>query len=77
MFLFSNRAYFIPRENIEIPDGFENHRFGGLEMIGYFIMKSMDALETADPTKLFSAIRQISYQPAHQQSLETFLQHEQ
>ena len=48
IFVFSNRVYFIPRENIEIPAGYENHRFGGLEMIGYFIMKSLAALEAAE-----------------------------
>ena len=76
LFLFSNRAYFIPREDVEIPTGFENHRFGGLEMIGYFIMKSVETLESADPAMLLDGIRQISYDQTNQRRLERHLLHE-
>ena len=73
VFIFSNRIYFIPREDIEIPDGFENHRFGGLEMIGYFIMKSLDLLEAAKPEPLLKGIQQISFQEENQLKFEDFL----
>jgi hypothetical protein len=73
IFLFANRVYFIPRENVEIPVGFEEHRFGGLEMIGYFIMKSLTALENANPEKLLSGIQQITYQVKNQELLESYL----
>ena len=73
MFVFSNRVYFIPRENLEIPAGFENHRFGGLEMIGYFVLKSAEAFESADPIDLIDGIHQISYKQAHQHHLEKYL----
>lgn len=76
VFIFANHIYFIPRESIEVPVGFENHRFGGLEMIGYFVMKSAEALESADPVVLLGGIRQISYRPANQDRLERYLLHE-
>lgn len=73
LFLYGNHAFFIPREDVEIPVGFENHRFGGLEMIGCFVMKSAGALQSVDPDVLLQGIREISYQPASQKRLETYL----
>jgi hypothetical protein len=73
LFLHARQAVFIPREEIEVPPGFTNHRFGGLEMIGCFVMKSAEALNIADPAALLEGIRAISYRPERQQALETFL----
>jgi hypothetical protein len=73
MFLYDQHVVFIPRENVEIPSGFENHRFGGLEMLGCFIMKSVDALDSADPAILLRGIREIGYAPANQDQLEAFI----
>lgn len=70
LFLYDNKAFFIPRENMEIPMGFPNHRFGGLEMIGCFVMKSIEALQIADPITLFNAIQEISYKPLKQSKFE-------
>jgi hypothetical protein len=73
IFLYDRHAVFIPRENIEIPSGFAGHRFGGLEMLGCFVMKSLDALQTADPAALLRGMREIGYTPENQQKLEAFL----
>lgn len=72
-FLFDETAFFIPRENVEIPTGFDNHRFGGLEMLGCFVMKSVQALHSADPEKMLRGIREISLKPERQSGLEAFL----
>jgi hypothetical protein len=70
IFLHANRAFFIPRRNIETPTGFDGHRFGGLEMIGYFVMKSAESLMTADPAKLIGGIREIAFGPEEQREFE-------
>lgn len=73
IFLYDRHAVFIPRESIEIPSGFEGHRFGGLEMVGCFVMKSLDALQSADPAALLRGIHEIGYSPDNRQKLEDFL----
>jgi hypothetical protein len=73
IFLHEHQAVFIPREPIEVPAGFEHHRFGGLEMIGCFVMKSADALNAADADHLSAGIRQISYSRPRQERLEAWL----
>lgn len=73
LFIYNNTVFFIPRENKDIPEGFGNHRFGGLEMIGTFIMKSITEYLSADPEKLLSGISQINYKEENQKKIETFL----
>jgi len=70
MFLFNRRAAFIPRRPIETPTGFEGHRFGGLEMLGHFIMKSFEALDQADASQLLAGIREIGLKPEEQARFE-------
>lgn len=74
IFLARHQAYFIPREDLEIPDGFDHHRFGGLEMLGTFVMKSAAALEEADGAHLVQGIRQVSYGAGKQHRLEAYVQ---
>jgi hypothetical protein len=73
IFLHDKRAVFIPREDVEVPPGFGTHRFGGLEMIGCFVMKSADALQLADGPRLVDGIHAIRYRPEHQAVLEPWL----
>lgn len=73
LFIYANRIYFIPRENIETPDGFNQHRFGGMEMIGYFIMKSKKDFESVDSQKLLTGINQISYNKSNQEKFESYI----
>lgn len=73
IFLFNDRVFFIPREDVEIPTGFGNHRFGGLEMIGFFVMKSVEMLRSANPAQLVDGIREISYGERNQARFEEFL----
>jgi hypothetical protein len=73
MFLHLNRVYFIPRENIEVPNGFHDHRFGGLEMIGYFIMKSEEEFKSMDTKKVIRGMEQIALRAENQERLEKYL----
>lgn len=74
IFLAQYQAFFIPRQDLEIPAGFDGHRFGGLEMLGTFVMKSAVALEEADTGQLLQGIRQITYSAEKQKQLEAYLQ---
>jgi hypothetical protein len=73
LFLHAGHAVVIPRAPVEVPPGFGTHRFGGLEMIGCFVMKSAEALAAADPAALHAGIAAVSYPPEHQAALEAFL----
>lgn len=68
--LSRRRAYFIPREPVEVPAGFDGHRFGGLEMIGYFVMKSESDFHNADARRLAGGIAEISLLPSHRAEFE-------
>jgi len=73
IFIYNGAVHFIPREDKEIPDGFGNHRFGGLEMIGTFIMKSEDEYNSVDPDKLLQGISQINFTAKNRKNIELFL----
>jgi hypothetical protein len=73
IFLHAGRAFFIPRQSIETPNGFENHRFGGLEMIGCFVMKAGRDFLLAEPKRLVRGIAEISLHSTRQAHLESTL----
>jgi len=67
--LHDGRATFIPRKPIESPVD-PSHRFGGLEMIGTFIVKSREQFHSADVGALWEGVVSISLDDLERQSLE-------
>ena len=70
--LHDGLATFIPRKPIEAPLE-KSYRFGGLEMIGTFIVKSREQFDTAEPSTLWQAAVSVCLDEMERSGLEQWL----